>query len=95
MLVQQKSHHPGWDSGILCAYIGGGTGQGRTAIFVAVLDGGTAILLRCPAIESAASQICLHLRTGMCADYGVAGPLPGEQQSPGLLHLIIQICLRK
>ena len=43
-------------------------------------------LLRCQAGEGA-SQICLHLRTGMCADYSVAGPLPGEQQSPGLLHL--------
>ena len=52
MLVQQKSHHPGWDSGILCAYIGGGTGQGRTAIFVALSDGGAAILLRCPAVTS-------------------------------------------
>lgn len=68
MLVQQKSHHPGWDSGILCAYIGDGTGQGRTAIFVALPDGGAAILLRCPAIESAASRICLHPHPGMDAD---------------------------
>ena len=32
MLVQQKSHHPGWDSGILCAYIGGGARQSRALL---------------------------------------------------------------
>ena len=41
----------------------------------------------------AASQICLHPRTGMCADYGFAPSSRREQQSTGLLHLVFQICL--
>ena len=36
-------------------------------------------------------QICLHLRTGMCADKGSARSSPRQQRSSAL-HLIIQIC---
>jgi hypothetical protein len=38
----------------------------------------------------AASQICLHPHTGMCADYGVAAMEGGKRRSPAP-HLIIQI----
>ena len=34
----------------------------------------------------------MHFRPGMGENKGVAGALPGEQQSPGLVHLDLQIC---
>jgi len=42
------------------------------------------------AFYGAASQICLHQRTGMCADYGVAAVEGGKRRSSAP-HLIIQI----
>ena len=33
-------------------------------------------------------RIRLHFRPGMDENRGIAGPLPGDQQSTGLLHLI-------
>jgi hypothetical protein len=43
-------------------------------------------------VRKSTGQICLHFRPGMGENKGVAGALPGEQQSPGLLHLDLQIC---